>query len=371
MISGDGSTDSTRIRALRALRDEASSTAELARQIGVTRQTAYRALDPCREAGLVREVAAGSALTCSGGAVLRAYDTICEEIEQAPLVQLARSDHKWWILKALEEAPARKAVLAATARQTKGPSRTTVHRAIDTFVNDGFVFEDAGAYELTDAGRNLLAAYARFRTTIAQVLDKRDFLRWLPVELESLPVEALADARVIRNTQAQPHNVLNAFTQVADADFDTFRGISTIVSPTLAQAYRPALSSTARVSAVFPDNILFKLHMDREFVKEQGFGSYIRERLAARDADLLFVPGSLPLHLAIYDDTRVMLTPAPSTGVTDVTASAIDSRDPRLVEWATTYFESRCAEGRPPLRAFLERARNMTRGTELGRSTGD
>ena len=348
-----------------------SSTAELARRIGVTRQTAYRALDPCREAGLIRAVTAGSTLTCSGGAVLRAYEAICEEIEQATLVQLARSDHKWWILKALDEAPARKAVLAATARQANGPSRTTVHRAIDTFVNNGYVFEDTGAYELTDAGHHLLAAYARFKTTIAQVLDKREFLQWLPVKLESLPIEALADARVIRNTQAQPHNVLNAFTKLADANFDTFRGISTIISPTLAQSYRPALSSTARVSVVFPDDILFKLHMDREFVKEQGFGSYIRERLAAPDADLLFVPGSLPLHLAIYDDTQVMLAPAPSTGVTDVTASAIDSRDPRLVEWATAYFESNRAKGRPSLRAFLERARNMTRGTELGRNTGD
>ncbi|MDX1747274.1 MAG: winged helix-turn-helix domain-containing protein, partial [Halobacteriales archaeon] len=118
VISDDHPTDSTRIRVLRALREGAGSAAELADRVDVSRQTVYRALDPCREAGLVRAVEAGSALTCSGGAVLRAYDEICEEIERTALVQLSRSAHKRWILDALEEAPARKAVLATTARQT-------------------------------------------------------------------------------------------------------------------------------------------------------------------------------------------------------------------------------------------------------------
>lgn len=374
VISGDDPADSTRIRVLRALREGAGSAAELADRVDVSRQTVYRALDPCREAGLVRAVEAGSALTCSGGAVLRAYDGICEEIERTALVQLARSAHKRWILDALDDAPARKAVLATTARQTNGPSRTTVHRIIDTFVDDGYVLENRGRYELTEAGRHLLTAYTGFRSTIAQVLDKRDFLQWLPADLDSLPVDALADAAVIRNTLGQPHNVLSAFTRVADTEFDTFRGISTIVSPTLAQAYRPVLRSKAHVSAVFPDDVLFKLHQDPEFlefVREQGFGSYIRDGFAARGAELLFVPGTLPLHLAICDDDRVMLAPAPSTGVTDVTASAIDSRDPRLVEWATTYFESHRGEGRPPLRVFLERVKGLTNSSKRARKPSD
>ena len=374
VISDDHPTDSTRIRVLRALREGAGSAAELADRVDVSRQTVYRALDPCREAGLVRAVEAGSALTCSGGAVLRAYDEICEEIERTALVQLSRSAHKRWILDALEEAPARKAVLATTARQTDGPSRTTVHRIIDTFVDDGYVLEDNGTYVLTEAGRHLRTAYTGFRSTIAQVLDKRDFLRWLPADLDSLPVDALADATVIHNTLGQPHNVLSAFTRVADTEFDTFRGIATIVSPALAQAYRPVLRSRAHVSAVFPDDVLFKLHQDPEFiefVREQGFGSYIRDGFAARGAELLFVPGTLPLHLAICDDDRVMLAPAPSTGVTDVTASAIDSRDPQLIEWATAYFDSHRAKGRPPLRVFFERAKQLAHSPDRGRNASD
>jgi hypothetical protein len=66
-----------------------------------------------------------------------------------------------------------------------------------------------------------------------------------------------------------------------------------------------------------------------------------------------------------------MLAPAPSTGVTDVTASAIDSRDPRLVEWATTYFESHRGEGRPPLRVFLERVKGLTNSSKRARKPSD
>jgi predicted transcriptional regulator len=369
--SGQQATLPTRIRALEALRKQGLSVTELADRIGVTRQTAYRALKPGREAGLIRTLEDEFALSCSGGAVLRAYHEICEEIDRDALVQLARSDHKQWILQALQKGPARKATLAVTARQDGGPSRTTIHRIIGVFVGDQYVIERAGAYELTELGRRLLEAYTEFRSTIAQALDKRDFLRWLPGDLDSFPVAALTDARIIRNSPGQPHNVLNAFTRVADTDLDTFRGISTIVSPTLSDAYRPVLNSRTQVSAVFPDDVLFQLHTDPEFinyVKEHGFGSYLRQGIAARDAELLFVPESLPLHLAICNDSRVMIAPAPSTGVTDVTAAAIDSTDPRIIEWATAFFESRHSKGRPPLRAFLDRTHAQETSQRRGAS---
>jgi predicted transcriptional regulator len=320
---------------------------------------------------LIQAVEDGLRLSCSGGVVLRAYHDICEEIERDALIQLARSDHKQWILQTLRVAPARKATLAATARQEGGPSRTTIHRVVDAFVAEQYVIERAGAYELTQLGRHLLKVYTEFRTTIAQALDKRDFLRWLPSDLDSFPVSALAEARIIRNSPKQPHNVLSVFTRVADTDLDTFRGIFTIVSPTLSDAYRPVLSSRTQVSALFPDDVLVKLHSDPEFinyVKDFGLGLYVKQGIVARDVELLFVHESLPLHLAICNNSRVMIAPAPSTGVTDVTAAAIDSTDPRIVEWATVFFESWHSKARPPLHAFLERARSRESSPRRGTS---
>ena len=372
VVSGNQGGHPTRIRALEALREGILSVAALAKRIEVSRQTAYRALDPGRKAGFIRSLEGGVSLSCSGGAVLKVYHDLCREIDREALVQLARSKHKRWILQTLETVPARKATLASTGQQQGGPSRTTVHRIIDAFVADGYVLERGGAYEVTEMGRLLLSSYTEFRTVIAQALDKREFLRWLPADLESFPVDALADSKVIRNTPKQPHNVLSAFTRIAETNFGRFRGITTIMSPTLANAYYPVLSSETQVNVVFPDEILSQLHADHEFidfVKEHGFESYIRDGQPAQDSEFMFVPEPLPVHLAICDDTRVILAPSPSTGVPESSASAIDSNDPDIVEWAATFFESFRDKGRPPFRALLKQ--KMAQGSDPQRRAGD
>ena len=106
--SGQQATLPTRIRALEALREQVLSVTELADRIGVTRQTAYRALKPGQEAGLIRTLGDGLALSCSGGAILRAYHEVCEEIDRDALVQLGlpSEESRHAILQAkLEDVP--------------------------------------------------------------------------------------------------------------------------------------------------------------------------------------------------------------------------------------------------------------------------
>lgn len=367
VLSADQPTHPTKIQAMQTLREESHRISDLADRIDVSRQTVYRALHPCIDAGFVRATESEYTLTCSGGAVLQAYHEACEVIERDALTRLARARHQLWVLETLETAPARKAVLASTGRQVDGPSRATVHRIVDEFVDGGYVVQHAGSNELTEDGHHLLGAYLELRETVGQALDKREFLRWLPADIESFPVSILGESTLIQNSPDHPHNVLDALLRVADPSLETFEGMATIVSPTIAQAYRPVLSGNTRVAGVFPDEVLFGLHKDPEFidyVKQQGFTSYIREGFAARDAELLFVPEMPPIHLAIFDGTRVIISLAPSTGVSDVEASAIDSTDPRLVGWAKTYFESYHVRGRPPLRAFLDRSLGYTPGAQ-------
>jgi predicted transcriptional regulator len=256
-------------------------------------------------------------------------------------------------------APARKAVLTRKAQEEGGPSRTTISRIVDRLADTGYVVKHSGSYRLTDPGQRLLERYTDFMQTLVQALDKSEFLRWVPADLDSFPVRSLDGATFIQNTPSHPHNVLNALLQVADPGLETFEGIATIVSPTIAQAYQPLLDGNTRVTGVFPDEVLFGLHRDHEFidyVKQQGFISYIREGIAARDAELLFVPETPPIHLAIYDGSRVIISLSPSTGVPDAEASAIDSTDPAVVAWATSFFETYRSNGRPPLRVFLDRS---------------
>jgi predicted transcriptional regulator len=289
--------------------------------------------------------------------VLQVYHDLCKEIDKDALVQLARSKHKRWILQTLETAPTRKAALASISQRKGGPSRTTVHRVIHALATDGYVFERGGEYGVTELGRLLLRSYIEIRAVIAHALDKREFLRWLPADLESFPIDALADSKVIRNTPTQPHNVLDAFIHIAGTDFSRFRGITTIMSPTLASAYYPVLDSEAQVSVIFPDEIISQLHTDHEFiefVKQHGFESYIRDGQPAQNSEFVFVSKMLPVHLAICDDARVVLAPSSSIGVPESSASAIDSTNPELVDWAVTLFQSYRDKGHPPFRATLE-----------------
>lgn len=349
----------TRIRILRALRENGLPISTLAEQMAVTRQTAYRALDVSLEGGLVKQEDSEYVLSCSGAAVLRAYERIITQVDIDAFTRLTRSRHQRWILDSLRSAPARKATLATKTPSENGPSRSTIHRIIDRFQKGGYVVETNGLHRVTATGLQLLETYEGFLTTVEQALDKQAFLRWLPAEFESFPIDALDGATTIRNSPKQPHDVLTAFVRVADPDLETLQAISTIVSPTLTEAYLPVLGGDTEVVAVFPDDVLFKLHQEPEFiefVKQRDFQSYISEGRATRDGELLFVPDSLALHLVICDGSRVVLAPSPATGVTEVEAAAIDSTDPRIIEWASTFFEIYHTRGRPPLRTFLERA---------------
>jgi len=360
----DEVSEPTRIRALDALRETEHSVQGLADRIGVTRQTAYRALEPLEEAGLIRSGPAGLTLTCSGEVVRRTYHDICNETDSSGLIQLARSPHKQWVLHALKRTPARKAVLATEATRENGPSRTTIHRTVTEFIAGRYVRERAGACELTRAGQRLLDSYEKFSVVITQALDKRDILRWLPSTLDTLPIEALDGTRVIQNTPDQPHNVLSALTQCIDTDIEIFRWMSTIASPALVAAYLPLFQgSSTDTRVICTEPVLAAFTGEGATVQPlQEFGSYIEKEATRQGATIRFVTDSLSVHLAICDETRVILAPAPTTGVTEATTAGLDSTDSAVVRWATTFFDSKYAEGNPLSALFVERAKgNDTR----------
>jgi DNA-binding transcriptional ArsR family regulator len=348
----------TRIRALEALRNGELTVRVLADRIEVTRQTAYRALEPLQNAGLTRAGEAGVGLSCSGAAVIRIYREICEEIDSGVLIQLARSEHKQWVLRTLNRVPSRKAALATRARREGGPSRTTIHRVLTVFTKESYARERAGACELTDAGRHLLEAYTRLRTVVEQALDKREIFRWLPSTLEPFPIAALDGAKIIQNTPEQPHNVLSAFTRCVGTDVGIFRWISTIACPALVAVYRPFFeNSRTDARVVFPETLLPGFTVNQVTEEDANESEpYLGQDLTAPNTTLRSVRDPPLVHLAICDDTRVIMSPAPSSDVTAATAVGIESADPLVVDWATRFFESTYATGRSPDGIRFQRA---------------
>ena len=247
----------TRIRVLQALQRGNLCIPDLAEMSEVTRQTAYRAVAPLDEAGLVRERNDCFTLTCSGSRILQAYSQLDEKVTVGSLARLARSPHQQWLLRVLGEEAMRKCTLVERARNEGGPSRTTIHRMITRLQEDGYVNIRSGSYELSEAGESLQDSFEQLRDIVAGAIENQSFVRWLPAELGSLPLEAIENAALIHNTPDQPHNVLNAFVSGAGIDLEAFRGMGAIRSPALDQAYRPVVKHTPSVTVVLTDEVLF------------------------------------------------------------------------------------------------------------------
>ena len=353
----------TRIRVLQALQRGNLCIPDLAEKSDVTRQTAYRAVAPLDEAGLVRERNDCFTLTCSGSRMLQAYSQLNEEVSVDSLARLARSPHQQWLLRALGEEAMRKCTLVERARNEGGPSRTTIHRMITGLQEDGYVDLRSGTYGLSETGELLRESFEHLHEIAAGAIENRSFVRWLPAELDSLPLEALENFELIHNTPEQPHNVLNAFVSGAGIDLEGFRGMGAIRSPALDQAYRPVVKHTPSVTVVFTDEVLFQFHGDHRFVDyatQFDYSAYLKDGLIRQDARLLFVPGPIPLHLAIYDDSRVIMAPAPSTGVTEAESTALESSDSCIIEWALDLFNAHLEDARPPIQVFQEHAATLT-----------
>ena len=358
----------TRIRVLQALQRGNLCIPDLAEMSEVTRQTAYRAVAPLDEAGLVRERNDCFTLTCSGSRILQAYSQLDEKVTVGSLARLARSPHQQWLLRVLGEEAMRKCTLVERARNEGGPSRTTIHRMITRLQEDGYVNIRSGSYELSEAGESLQDSFEQLRDIVAGAIENQSFVRWLPAELGSLPLEAIENAALIHNTPDQPHNVLNAFVSGAGIDLEAFRGMGAIRSPALDQAYRPVVKHTPSVTVVLTDEVLFQFHADHRFVDyaaQVDYSAYLNDGCIRTDARLLFVPGPIPLHLAVYDDSRVIMAPAPSTGVAEAESTALESTDSSIVEWALDLFNEHLEEARPPIRVFQEHAASIVED-ELG-----
>ena len=364
----EASVEPTRIQLLTVLRREPSSASDLARELSISRQTVYRAFPACIESGLIREEEGQYTLTCAGAYLLRRYRrfTRYERIQILP--KIARSKHRHWVLQTLSKQESRRATLNAIAQREpdSSPSRSTIYRVLNEFTQEGYLENSNGSYIISKKGAQFLREYERLVRAAEGVLTAKAFLRWLPAELDDFPIEKLEEADMVYNTYKQPHLCLNAFVEVADPELETFHGIGTIVSPALARAYRPVFRGDSKVRLVFTDDVLFELHRDREFMqflKKQGYSSFIKRGLYARSAEFRFVKGDLPLHVAVCDEEQVVMAPAPSTGVTESETTGIVSTNPQVIGWALNYFEQLSSQGRSPLRAFFDNAVGRRRAT--------
>ncbi|MEF8825274.1 MAG: hypothetical protein V5A27_02885, partial [Halapricum sp.] len=269
------------------------------------------------------------------------------------LAFIAASPHRARLLARLSETPARKADLS---RGETDPSRTTVHRAVEAFIDRGWVARDpaTGQYATTADGRAVLEQYTAFETAIEQALSRAAFLRCCPPEIEDIPLDALAAARQVVNDLTAPDRTLATLEDVVDDGVTDLRAFQSHVSTRLAEIYDPVVRSDAPMEIITTDRILTQLPDDGRY------SEHVRRGLRAKNVQLLVVPGldTLPIGLAIHNDKTVVMMPAhPGYIFSDdgsLQAGMIIGTDPDLVDWANNLYETYRARARSPLQHIIQ-----------------
>jgi predicted transcriptional regulator len=332
------------------------STAEtLAARHGIDQTTVYRAFDPLHQESLISDADGAYALTGLGAVIRYQYHRILDAgpADRDALAFIAASPHRARLLARLSEAPARKADLC---RRETDPSRTTVHRAVEAFLDRGWVARvpATGQYATTADGRAVVEQYTALETAIEQALSRAAFLQCCPPEIEDIPLDALAAARQVVNDVTAPDRTLAALDDAVDAGVTELRAFQSHVSTRLAEIYDPVVRSDAPMEIITTDRILTKLPDDGRY------SEHVRRGLRAKNVTLLVVPGldTLPIGLAIHTDDMVVMMPATPGQVPDgdgsFQAGMIVGTEPGLLDWANDLYERYRAEARSPLQHVIQ-----------------
>ncbi len=355
LLGSLGAASVAPVTLLDTLATEPSTAETLAAAHEIDQTTVYRALDPFRRDAFNIDEDGSYALTGLGAVIRYQYHRILDAgpADRDTLAFIAASPHRARLLDRLSEAPARKADLS---RGETDPSRTTVHRAVEAFLDRGWIVRDpaTGQYATTADGRAVLEQYTALETAIEQALSRAAFLRCCPPEIENIPLDALAAARQVVNDVTAPDRTLAAFEDAVDAGVTELRAFQSHVSTRLAEIYDPVVRSDAPMEIITTDRILTQLPDDGRY------SEHVRRGLRAKNVTLLVVPGldTLPIGLAIHTDDMVVMMPATPGQVPDgdgsFQAGMIVGTEPALLDWANDLYERYRAEARSPLQHDIQ-----------------
>lgn len=245
---------------------------------------------------------------------------------------LARSD----VLASLAAAPRHRAELQAE----HDLSKTTAHRIVRSFDDQGLLRRTDDGYALTPLGRTVAAAVERFDDTVrtaCRLAPLLDAFADAPVEL---PVEHFADARVTRPRPDAPSSPVEQSCELYfRTDSDTIRILDRVrfVPPVfLEQVYEAGVENELTAEAVLPADLVAgyveacpDLHRDLpDLPVELGYR----------------VHEDVPVGLSLYDEHVELRAYDDETGVP---VCMVDTDDPDAVAWAESVYEHYREAARP------------------------
>lgn len=336
---------------LQVVREEPQGPTDLHDTCSISRKGVYSALDPLQQRYIVLKENNSYALTGYGTVLCRAIETTLEDsaLDRANLRFLLASENRVALLQELKITPARKATLA---NMESLPSRTTVHRAIEGFVEKGWVTQnDEGRYGLTTVGERALTAYSRLLDDVHAAESRSEFLYCCDQTVADIPLDAVADAELIVDTPQAPDSSRGVFRELASDNPDDFRGLLSAVSTASADVGDSIIRSGTETELVIPQRVLYNLPTEGHYT------THVKRGLEAQNFEFFVVPDVdvFPVGMALFDGETLYMSPADITRVPDgANAGTIVSSDDALVEWAEALYSRYREQAQTPGRHILE-----------------
>lgn len=325
--------DSTCFDILRALDGTASTPTALENQGTASRQTASDHLSGFTRHGLINQQVGAPleyTLTFGGRFVIESVERCLEKITREQLAFLTRSRRPLQLLRTLRTAPATPGELAAPSDQS--PSRITIWRAFQTFLDFGWCETKSGRHHLTTAGERALDAYEQLLLLGEQAIEKAPFLQRLSTRWEDFPTHALVDAEVVASEPASPGLVVESALKLCDPKTRQFRILTSVFNPTLFAGYHKLLTLGVVLEPIVDASVYEQIRANEDF-------HYLLDNSAYESYTLSRLEHSLTLGIGLYDDRKIAVGAYNEIGEGNHVAVIISSHED-LIEWGTTVYET-------------------------------
>ncbi|QLG49343.1 helix-turn-helix transcriptional regulator [Natrinema halophilum] len=203
-------------------------------------------------------------------------------------------------------------------------SRSTVHRAIESLVEQHVLTESDCGFELTGFGRVVATETAEYRTNVVTAGRLQPLLDEVDATAVTLPLDGLEGAEITRPKQAHAHVATTRITDLL-AGSNRIRLFSGVISPIFLDiAYKQVLSGT-EVVAIFDRRVIEILFSE--------YGKNARE--AARTGRFeVMIYDDCPFELFLCDGTVGIA--AHDDGFLRL---LVESDDLGVYEWAESVFD--------------------------------
>lgn len=311
------------------------SPSEIADQYDVALKTARKSLSTLSNLDIVILKDLEAQLSGFGRVVVNLQKEVFDHMDPETLSSLGRTESDVAVLSVLRLGP----LDNNTIEESCEISDSTRRRVIGTYTDKGWVKRTGGQYQLTNEGRDGIAAYQEFVSDILNMYDKSRFFVGYGGPVDGLPTEAIRDATMVEYEKNQPHADLTAFREVVneireESEIKEIRAVCPIFSPPIIEFCAPLIADGAAAKCVLGDKAYRRIQKPNNISQLMHFKDYSQVDVRVHDNVLHYGVGM------INDDASILVHYSGE----DTNAICLHSKDERLVEWAGDVYKEKEAE---------------------------